>query len=49
MTESSPRGSADGPPARPPLTPGRLTTWIVVGGIAVFLIVSGITGIVAKG
>lgn len=49
MTESSPRGSGDGPRSTPPLTPGRLTTWIVVGGIAVFLIVSGITGIVAKG
>lgn len=35
------------PPSRP--TPARITTWIVVGGIGVFLLVSGIIGIIAKG
>ena len=30
-------------------TPVRVTTWIVVGGIGVFLLVSGIIGIIAKG
>ena len=49
MTESPSPGPADRPGSRPPITPGRITTWIVVGGIAIFLIVSGITGIVAKG
>lgn len=33
----------------PRITPTRVTTWVVVAGIAVFLIVSGITGIIVKG
>jgi hypothetical protein len=42
------------PPSREPgqgprITPTRVTTWVVVGGIGVFLLVSGITGILAKG
>lgn len=49
MTQPTPPGSPDGPRQRPAITPARITTWLVVGGIAVFLIVSGITGIVAKG
>jgi hypothetical protein len=35
------------PTPRP--TPARITTWLVVGGIGVFLLVSGIVGIIAKG
>jgi len=35
------------PPARP--SPARITTWIIVGGIGVFLLASGIIGIIAKG
>jgi hypothetical protein len=31
------------------VTPTRVTTWIVVGGIGVFLLVSGILGMIAKG
>lgn len=45
----SPIPGPERPRDRPPITPARITTWLVVGGIAVFLIVSGITGIVAKG
>jgi hypothetical protein len=37
-------------PARGPrITPTRVTTWIVVGGIGIFLLVSGILGMIAKG
>jgi hypothetical protein len=45
VTTPSPRD----PGSRPPITPARITTWIIVGGIGVFLLVSGIVGIVAKG
>ncbi len=31
------------------ITPARVTMWIVVGGIGVYLLVSGILGILAKG
>lgn len=48
--------NAPNPPSRPgdrrpasPITPARITLWLVVGGIGVFLVVSGILGIVAKG
>jgi hypothetical protein len=34
---------------KPAVGPRRVTTWIVVGGIGVFLLASGIVGIVAKG
>ena len=47
MSDSTPRGPGGGPPR--PITASRVTTWIVVGGIGVFLVVSGILGIVAKG
>jgi len=30
-------------------SPARITTWIAVGGIGIFLLVSGIVGIIAKG
>jgi hypothetical protein len=33
----------------PRITPPRIATWVVVGGIGVFLLVSGIVGIIAKG
>lgn len=49
MTDSTPRDSRDGSRPPRPITAGRVTTWIVVGGIGVFLVVSGILGIVAKG
>jgi hypothetical protein len=32
-----------------PITPARIAVWIIVGAASAFLIVSGITGIVAKG
>jgi hypothetical protein len=42
------------PPPREPtpgprITPSRVTTWVVVGGIGAFLLVSGIMGMIAKG
>jgi hypothetical protein len=40
----SPAGGRDNRP-----TPARITTWIVVAGIGLFLLISGIVGIVAKG
>jgi hypothetical protein len=46
VTDSAP-DPRSGPPK--PITPGRITTWLVVGGIGVFLVISGITGIIAKG
>ncbi len=49
MTDLPPPPSGDGPRAPHPLTASRVTTWLVVGGIGVFLVVSGILGIVAKG
>lgn len=33
----------------PGVTPARVIAWIVVGGIGVYLLVSGILGILAKG
>ena len=30
-------------------SPARITTWIAVGGIGLFLLISGIVGIIAKG
>ena len=42
-----PEGS--GGPQKPKLTATRIVIWVVVAGIAVFLIVSGIVGIIAKG
>lgn len=47
MTDPAPRKPAGTP--RPPITPARITTWLVVGGIGLFLVISGITGIIAKG
>lgn len=37
------------PNGRPPITTGRIAIWVIVGGIGVFLLVSGIVGIIAKG
>lgn len=34
---------------KPQISPARITVWIAVGGIGVFLLVSGIVGIIAKG
>jgi hypothetical protein len=33
----------------PRVTPPRVATWVVVGGIGVFLLISGILGMIAKG
>ena len=49
MTDSTPRHPGRGSGPLRPITPGRVTTWIVVGGIGVFLVISGILGIIAKG
>ena len=41
------------PPRRPNdrerPSPARMTVWIAVGGIGLFLLISGIVGIIAKG
>ncbi|MFC5502917.1 hypothetical protein ACFPJ4_11765 [Lysinimonas soli] len=34
---------------KPKLSPTRVVIWIVVAGIAIYLIASGIVGIIAKG
>ena len=44
---ASSRGDGSRPPR--PITPLRVLVWVVVGGIGVFLAVSGILGIIAKG
>ena len=36
-------------PDKPRLTPLRLTIWLVVGAVGVYLVVSGVLGIIAKG
>jgi hypothetical protein len=33
----------------PKITPTRILVWIVVGGIGLYLVISGIVGILAKG
>ncbi len=33
----------------PRITPARILVWIVVGGIGLYLVISGIVGILAKG
>ena len=45
MSDKTPRT----PGEKPQISPARITVWIAVGGIAVFLLVSGIVGIIAKG
>ena len=30
-------------------SPARITTWIAVAGIGLFLLISGVVGIIAKG
>lgn len=42
-----PSGGPDRDPRR--ISSARITTWIIVGGIGVFLLISGIMGIIAKG
>lgn len=33
----------------PKITPTRIVVWLVVGGIGLYLVISGIVGILAKG
>jgi hypothetical protein len=37
------------PGEKPQISPARIMVWIAVAGIGVFLLVSGIVGIIAKG
>ena len=37
------------PPGRPRLSTRRIVVWVLVGGIGVFLFVSGVLGILEKG
>ncbi|MEO7720445.1 MAG: hypothetical protein ABIS08_00855 [Pseudolysinimonas sp.] len=39
----------NGGPDKPKLTTTRIAIWLIVGGVAVYLIISGIVGILAKG
>ncbi len=34
---------------KPAITPARITIWIAVSAVALYLIVSGVMGIIAKG
>jgi hypothetical protein len=36
-------------PQKPKLTPTRIAIWIVIAGIGLYLVISGIVGILAKG
>ena len=36
-------------PNKPTITTTRIVIWLAVGGVAVYLIISGIVGILAKG
>ena len=38
-----------GGPSKPKLTATRILIWVVVAGIGLFLVISGIVGIIAKG
>ena len=33
---------------RQPITMNRIAIWVIVGGVALYLIISGIVGIIAK-
>jgi len=46
LPKTPPTGDGNG---KPPITMGRIVIWVIVGGIGVFLLVSGIIGIIAKG
>ena len=45
MSDNTPRT----PGEKPQISPARITVWIAVAGIGIFLLVSGIVGIIAKG
>ncbi|MES1212019.1 MAG: hypothetical protein ABUT11_00580 [Leifsonia sp.] len=36
-------------PKKPKLTPTRIGIWVVVAAIGLYLVISGIVGIIAKG
>lgn len=46
---AAPSDPRDGRRDPAPITPARILVWVVVGGIGVFLVVSGVLGIIAKG
>jgi hypothetical protein len=37
------------PGEKPKITPTRILLWCIVGGVGLFLLISGIVGIIAKG
>lgn len=45
MSDKTPRT----PGEKPQISPARITVWIAVAGVGIFLLVSGIVGIIAKG
>ncbi|HWH97623.1 MAG TPA: hypothetical protein VNS80_04585 [Pseudolysinimonas sp.] len=45
MNDETPRTSGE----KLQLSPARIAVWIVVSAVGVFLLVSGIVGIIAKG
>jgi len=38
-----------GPPRRAVLTWRRVLVWVLVGGLGLFLVITGLVGIIAKG
>ena len=45
MSDKTPRI----PGEKPQISPARITVWIAVAGIGLFLLISGIVGIIVKG
>lgn len=45
MSDKTPRT----PGEKRQISPARITVWIAVAGIGLFLLISGIVGIIAKG
>ncbi|MEO5534563.1 MAG: hypothetical protein ABIR17_05465 [Pseudolysinimonas sp.] len=48
-TPPTPKPSGRNPSGPKPITPLRILIWVAVGAVGVFLLVSGIIGIIAKG
>ncbi|WP_213816734.1 hypothetical protein [Glaciihabitans sp. dw_435] len=39
----------DGEKKKPAITTNRIVLWVVVAGVAIYLIVSGLVGVITKG
>ena len=40
---------SDGDGNKPAITPARIAVWVIVGGIGLYLVISGAIGIFVKG